>query len=156
MPDNRQLCTFWVGDLFLGVDVTHVQEVVRPQALTTVPLAPPVVRGLINLRGQIVTAIDLAQMLDLPDRADGVELLNVVIRSRGEAISLLVDAIGDVVEIADDACAPVPPTVRTEVRRLLQNTCPLPGRLLLVLDPDAVTDDAALPSASHELEGASA
>lgn len=111
-------------------------------------------RGLINLRGQIVTALDLARVLDLPPRPDDAELLNVVIRSRGEAISLLVDGIGDVIEIPADAYAPVPPTVRPGVRRLLLHACPLPGRLLLVLDPDAVTDDAASsPSPSHELEG---
>ena len=71
MSDTRQLCTFFVDDLYLAVDVLEVQEVIRYQDLTVVPLAPEAVRGLINLRGQIVTAIDMRTMLDLPPLPEG-------------------------------------------------------------------------------------
>ena len=129
----RQYCTFWVDDLYLGVDVREVQEVIRYQEMTPVPLAPPVVRGLINLRGQIVTALDLRRRLDLAPRETG-EPMNVVIRAGDEVVSLLVDDIGDVVEADAAAREDIPPTVRGVARDLLLATYKLPDRLLLVLD----------------------
>src|SRR5712691_1623782 len=99
MSMPRQLCTFMVGDLFFGVEVQQVQEVIRYLPMTRVPLAPRVVEGLINLRGQIVTAIDLRRRLELPERAEGQRPMNIVVRTAGGAVSLLVDDIGEVVEV---------------------------------------------------------
>ncbi|MGN6242769.1 MAG: chemotaxis protein CheW [Motilibacteraceae bacterium] len=129
---SGQYCTFWVDDLYFGVDVMEVQEVIRYQEMTEVPLAPAVVRGLINLRGQIVTAIDLRRRLGLPARDDLP--MNVVVRSGEEPVSLLVDEIGDVVETDPADREDVPPTLRGPARELLAATYKLPGRLLLVLD----------------------
>ena len=129
---SGQYCTFWVQDLYFGVDVMQVQEVIRYQEMTDVPLAPSVVRGLINLRGQIVTAIDLRRRLNLADRTELP--MNVVIRSGDEAISLLVDEIGEVVEIDPADREAVPPTVTGPIRALLTATYKLPDQLLLVLD----------------------
>ena len=90
----------------------QVQEVIRYQAMTRVPLAPTVVSGLINLRGQIVTAIDLRRRLGLAGPADeGLHPMNVVVRTDDGAVSLLVDEIGDVVEVTDDAFEPPPETL---------------------------------------------
>ena len=135
MSEGRQLCTFFVDDLYLGVDVLEVQEVVRYQDLTAVPLAPEAVRGLINLRGQIVTAIDMRTMLGLAP-LDGDELpVNVVIRDGvDEAASLLVDQIGDVVDTADLELEEVPPTLVGAARELVLGAYKLADRLLLVLD----------------------
>ena len=134
MSDSR-LCTFLVDDLYLGVDVTEVQEVIRYQTMTTVPLAPVAVFGLINLRGQIVPALDLRTMLGLPPR-EGDELpTNVVIRDGGDdAVSLLVDSIGDVVDTDGVDFEPVPSTLTGPARELLLGAYKLPGSLLLVLD----------------------
>src|SRR5579875_3258105 len=94
---TRQFATFFVDGLFFGVDVLDVQEVLRYQEMTSVPLAPEVITGLINLRGQIVTALDLRRRLNLKPRADEDEPMNAVIRTKDGVVSFLVDEIGDVV-----------------------------------------------------------
>lgn len=134
MGSDRQLCTFTVEGLFLGVEVTHVQEVLRAQPLTRVPLAPPAVAGLMNLRGQIVTAIDLRQQLALPPRTDATPTMNVVVRADGGVASLLVDEIGDVLELREDSFETPPKTLHDGARELILGAFKLPGRLLLVLD----------------------
>jgi len=132
---DRQLCTFYVDDLYLGVDVMEVQEVIRYQEMTAVPLAPNVVRGLINLRGQIVTALDLRTMLGLGPRPVDELPANVVVGSGGdEAVSLLVDQIGDVVDTIEDDFEPVPPTLSGPAREFVLGAYKLNDRLLLVLD----------------------
>ena len=95
MPDPQQYCTFLVDGHYFGLDVRKVQEIIRYQEMTSVPLASPVVRGLINLRGQIVTAIDLRRRLDLTERPEGTLPMNVVVRTEEGVVSLLVDEIGD-------------------------------------------------------------
>src|SRR5579863_8804310 len=86
---SGQFATFFVADLFFGVDVLRVQEVLRFQQMTPVPLAPDVIEGLINLRGQIVTAIDMRRRLRLPPRAGEKTPMNMVVRSEDGAVSLL-------------------------------------------------------------------
>ncbi len=136
MSADRQFCTFHLGELYLGVDVLRVQEVIRPQPLTRVPLAHPVVRGLINLRGQIVTALDLRRRLALPDRPDDTPAMNVVLHTDDGAVSLLVDEIGEVLTVSDDLFEVPPETLRGEARELIRGAYKLPDRLLLVLDTD--------------------
>jgi purine-binding chemotaxis protein CheW len=131
---TTQLATFWLdGDLY-GVEVGHVQEVLRSQGLTRVPLAPPAVAGLINLRGQVVTAIELRERLGRPHRPEGTEAVVIVVRLHGEAVSLLVDAIADVVDVdARDFEAP-PDTLEGPARTLIRGAYKLQGQLLLALD----------------------
>src|ERR671927_111898 len=112
MANERQYCTFYLDGHYFGLDVLRVQEIIRHQEMTRVPLASPVVRGLINLRGQIVTAIDLRRRLDLPDRPAGQLPVNVVVQTDDGAVSLLVDEIGDVVEVSDRQFEPPPETLR--------------------------------------------
>ena len=131
---TRQFCTFYVDDLFLGIDVQQIQEVIRYQAMTRVPLAAAAISGLINLRGQIVTAIDLRCRLGLPLRKPGEAPMNVVVRDGDNVISLLVDRIGDVLEVDDELFESPPSTVRADVRGLIVGAYKLPQRLLLVLD----------------------
>ena len=125
-----------MNGLFFGVEVLNVQEVLRYQQMTRVPLAPVTVQGLINLRGQIVTAIDLRHRLELPGRADGELPMNVVVRGEDGAVSLLVDEIGDVVEIDDDIFENPPETLRGIARELIKGVYKLKERLLLVLDTE--------------------
>ena len=144
MRTTRQVCTFFVDSLYLGVDVTKVQEVLRFQEMTPVPLAPPVVRGLINLRGQIVTALDLRRRLSLPVAAAGRKPMNVVIRSDDGAVSLLVDEIGDVIEVPEEEFERPPETLNASFRELIRGVYKLPKQLLLLLDTEkAVTVSGA-------------
>lgn len=147
MSETRQLCTFVVDDLHLGVDVTDVQEVIRFQQMTSVPLAPEVVLGLINLRGQIVTVLDLRAMLGLPALESEELPTNVVIRGgQDEAVSVLVDSLSDVVDTDADDFEPVPPTLSGPARDLVLGAYKLPDRLLLVLDTDRVRSVQRLPA----------
>ena len=131
---TKQFCTFYVDDLFLGIDVQQIQEVIRYQTMTRVPLAPAAISGLINLRGQIVTAIDLRCRLGAPLRPADQPPMNVVVRDGENAVSLLVDRIGDVLEVDDELFETPPSTVRADVRGLIVGAYKLPERLLLVLD----------------------
>ena len=102
LATSGQLATFRLdGDLY-GVEVEHVQEVLRSQKLTRVPLAPPAVAGLINLRGQVVTAIELRERLGRSPRSQGTDAVVIVVRLHGEAVSLLVDSIADVIPIVGE------------------------------------------------------
>jgi purine-binding chemotaxis protein CheW len=139
-----QFSTFVLQDLFLGVDVLKVQEVIRYQEMTRVPIAPPMVRGLINLRGQIITAIDLRRRFELADRQEGELPMNVVLRTDDGAVSLLVDEIGDVVEVEEDRFEPIPETVTGMVRELITGVYKLDNRLLLILDTEKASN---LPAA---------
>ena len=117
-----------------------VQEVLRYQEQTRVPLAPRTVRGLINLRGQIVTAIDLRSRLDLSDRPDDQLPMNVVLRTDEGAVSLLVDEIGDVVEVEEEAFERPPETLTGMARELIDGTYKLEDGLLLILDTEKTVD----------------
>jgi purine-binding chemotaxis protein CheW len=141
--DERQYCTFSLGGQCYGIDVLRVQEVIRYQETTRVPLAPPVVRGLINLRGQIVTAIDLRRRLDFPDRPTGEAPVNVVVRTDDGAVSLLVDEIGDVLAASERDYEQPPESLHGTARELIRGAYKLTDRLLLVLDLDRLLDTKA-------------
>lgn len=130
----RQYCTFTLDGLLFGVEVSSVQEVIRFQEMTEVPLAHRVVRGLINLRGQIVTALDLRRRLDLAERPNGEHPMNIVVRTEDGAVSFLVDEIGDVVEVDGSEFERPPETLRGNARTLIPGAYKLQDRLLLVLD----------------------
>ncbi|HXE57021.1 MAG TPA: chemotaxis protein CheW [Gemmatimonadales bacterium] len=144
MGDAGRFCTFSLAGLLFGIEVRAVQEVLRSQAMTRVPLAPAVVSGLINLRGQIVTAIDLRRRLGLEPRPDGAAPMNVVVRTEDGAVSLLVDEIGDVIETSGEALGTLPDTLTGEARTLTRGVYKLPDRLLLALDVERAL---ALPAA---------
>lgn len=134
MALSNQYCTFHLDQFFFGIEVQKVQEVLRFQEMTRVPLAPSVVEGLINLRGQIVTAIELRRRLELQPRPDGQLPMNVVVRTEDGPVSLLVDEIGDVLEMDDDSFERPPETLRGIARELIRGAYKLKDRLLLTLD----------------------
>ena len=136
MAQEHQYCTFYVAGYYFGIDVLKVQEIIRYQEMTRVPLASPVVRGLINLRGQIVTALDLRRRLELEDRSAEQEPVNVVVHTDDGAVSLLVDDIGDVLEVPEDLFERPPETLQGTARELIRGAYKLKDRLLLILDPD--------------------
>jgi purine-binding chemotaxis protein CheW len=136
VANEHQYCTFYVDGQYFGIDVLKVQEIIRYQEMTRVPLAPPAVRGLINLRGQIVMAIDLRRRLERSERPADQLPLNVVVQTDDGAVSLLVDEIGDVLEVAESAFERPPETLTAPARELIRGAYKLPGRLLLILDPE--------------------
>jgi purine-binding chemotaxis protein CheW len=136
MAGKKQFSTVVADRLLFGVEVEKVQEVIRYQEMTRVPLAPPVVKGLINLRGQIVTAVDLRRRLGLRDRASTDLPMNVIVRHEDGAVSLLVDEIGDVLEVEEEAFELPPGTLSGEVRELIRGVYKLKDSLLIALDTD--------------------
>jgi purine-binding chemotaxis protein CheW len=148
MPDTRQFCTLSCGDHLFAVPVAEVQEVIAQQPMTRVPLAPGVVAGLINLRGQIVTAIDLRERLEFAAREQDAPVMNVVVQTQLGTVSLLVDAIGDVVE-ADATQHETPPrTLSGPARRLIRAVYKTEGRLLLEIDTEKAVDIGSLDVAA--------
>ena len=141
MPDEKgisqQFCTFYLDKLFFGAEVEKVQEVIGYQAMTPVPRAPEVIGGLINLRGQIVTAIDLRKRLEMEPRPAGRQPMNVVVRTDEGAASLLVDEIGDVVEVSPASFEAPPETLPETARGLTCGVYKLDGRLLHAVDLSA-------------------
>ncbi len=140
LAPTAQYCTFWVDGLFFGIAVEGVQEVLRYQEMTVVPRAPEAVHGLINLRGQIVTAIDLRCRLGLPVRPASERPMNVIVRSRGEVISLLVDDIGDVIDTSGLSREPAPTNLPSRIQDVVTGVMSMSDAILLVLDADRAVD----------------
>ena len=134
VAETQQYCTFFLKDQFLGVPVQKVQEIIRYQEMTRVPLVPRVIRGLINLRGQIVIAVDLRRRFAMEDRSGSEFPINVVVRTDDGVVSLMVDEIGDVIEV-DQASFEIPPeTLKGSVRSLTPGVYKLKDRLMHALD----------------------
>jgi purine-binding chemotaxis protein CheW len=154
MELKRRSCTFLLDGRLFGIDVERVQEVLRPPGMTRVPLAPPEVAGLINLRGLVVVAVDLRACLGLPPRPAGREPVDLVVRMPDGPVSLLVDEVADVLEIEPSAFEEIPETVTGRAREILRGTYKLKDRLLLVLDVErtlaAVGRVDAAPPTSDE------
>jgi purine-binding chemotaxis protein CheW len=137
---TAQYATFYVHNLLFGIDVQKVQEIIRYQQITLVPCAPSVVEGLINLRGQIITAIDLRRRLGLPARETDKLPMNVVVHTADGVVSLLVDKIGDVLEAQKYRFEPAPDTLQGAFKDLVKGVFKLQDSLLLVLDTELVSE----------------
>jgi purine-binding chemotaxis protein CheW len=139
---EQQICTFFLKGVYFGINVLHVQEVIRPQAITCIPLAPPDICGLINLRGQIITVIDLQRRLEMsePQTQSNIKLVdeaqrfNIIVSFEDEVVSLLVDNVGDVLEFPQNTFQLPPTTLKGKMRWMLAGAYPLPDGFLLVLD----------------------
>jgi purine-binding chemotaxis protein CheW len=154
MRKTRQLTTFYIGEDLYGIDVSWVQEVTGNLPIIPVPLAPPFVRGLINLRGQIATAIGLRQLFGLPSAAkhssDMQGEMSVVCRFEGNLVSLLVDSIGDVMEVSEESFEAPPKTVPIAVRRFLAGVYKTDTELLSLVEISRVS--AEISNAGTEME----
>ena len=131
---SPRLATFWAGGLLLGVDVAMVQEVLTARAITSVPLAPPSMLGLLNLRGQLVTAIDVRHRLGLPGRAAGDGVVNVIVPIDEDVVSLVVDRAGEVVDVDETLYEEVRNVVGETIASVVTGAYKLDGALLSVLD----------------------
>ncbi|AFY33869.1 chemotaxis protein CheW [Calothrix sp. PCC 7507] len=145
---EQQICTFFLKGVYFGIDVRHVQEVIRPQTITRIPLAPPDICGLINLRGQIITVIDLQRRLEMsePQTQSNIKLVdeaqgfNIIVSFEDEVVSLLVDNVGDVLEFPENTFQLPPTTLKGKMRLMLAGAYPLPDGFLLVLDAEKILD----------------
>jgi purine-binding chemotaxis protein CheW len=142
VAEKRSYATCHVGHLLVGVAVESVQEVTAGAELTPVPLAPPVVSGLLNLRGRIVTAIDLRRSLRLADRPADQPPVNLILRAEGGSVGLQVDAVGDVLEVHEDDFEAPPETLRGHLRELITGAYKLDHGLLLVLNTERVVEES--------------
>jgi purine-binding chemotaxis protein CheW len=144
MTDHRestspsQVVTFSSGDYQFGIDVLTVQEVLRTQEMTPVPLAPNEIRGLINLRGNIVTAIGIRERLSLAPATADIELMNLIISLKDGTASLIVDSVGDVLSLDRQRCKPRPSTLKSPLREVVTGVYELERSLLLLLDAEAL------------------
>ena len=139
MKSHRTLCTFQLAGQWFGIEVGSVQEVLRHQPVTALRWANAAVQGLLNLRGQIVTAVDLRRGLGLPDRPEGQAPVNVVVRIPGRTgsapvMSLWVDEVGDVVDVDAADFEATPPTLRGVSREFVRGVYKQSDHLLLALD----------------------
>lgn len=140
MTITQQFCTFFLGEQLFGIPVEQVQEVIQYQDMTRVPLVPEVIRGLINLRGQIVMAVDLRRRLRIAERPAGASMVNVVVRTQEGPVSLLVDSIGDVVEVDEKTAEAPPHTLEGEMRTLIAGVHKLDQGLMHVLNTETACE----------------
>jgi len=134
----QQYCTFYLDKFYFGIEVEQVQEIIKFQEITPVAIAPAVVKGLINLRGQIVTAIDLRRLLELPERDPGQAPMNIVVRTNMGAFSLLADRIGDVLELTDGSFETPPDNLDGIAKELIQRAYKLDSALLMTMEIEKV------------------
>ena len=142
MNDNHSsdYVTFATADQLFGLPIEQVQDVFKPQCITRVPLAGPEIAGVLNLRGRIVTAIDLRSRLDLPARKDAGDAMAIGVEARGESFGLLVDAVGEVLNLPDREREANPINLDRKLAGTAAGVYRLDGHLLVVLDIDRVLD----------------
>jgi len=132
--------TVMIGDHLFGLPISRVQDVFVPERLTRVPLAPPEVAGILNLRGRVVTSIEMRARLDFEPRQAGAPLMAVGIECKGESYGLLVDTVGEVIALSNADCENNPANLDLRLSRVAAGVYRLEGRLLVVLDVDRVLD----------------
>jgi purine-binding chemotaxis protein CheW len=132
--------TVMIGDQLFGLPISRVQDVFMPERLTRVPLASPEIAGVLNLRGRIVTAIDMRLRLGLPPRSDGRPPMAVGIELKGESYGLLIDTVGEVLKLADGTREPNPVNLDQRLARVSAGVNRLEGQLLVILDVDRVLE----------------
>lgn len=140
---TAEFVTMTIAGQLLGIPVLAVDDVLGPHKITSIPMAMPAIAGVLNLRGRIVTAIDVRRRLGLASSADVSECMSIVVEHNGEPYSLLVDGVGDVLTVEAQRCEPNPPTLEDHWREVSRGICQLEDRLLVILDVDALLNISA-------------
>ncbi len=138
--DIRQFVTFTIGSQLCGIPVLQVRDVLAPQEITPIPLAPPAVAGSLNLRGRIVTSVDLRVRLGLPTGGVGQDRMSIVVEHHGDLYSLIIDSVGEVLELSSEKLKRVPATLDASWSRFSTGIYRLDDGLLLVLDIDSILE----------------
>jgi purine-binding chemotaxis protein CheW len=144
---NQQICTFFLENTYFGIGIEDVQEIIRQQPLTPVPLATPDICGLMNLRGQIIPVVDLSCRLGLRSTSCAIgeeSIYNIVVHTPDDVVSFVVDGIGDIVECPVATLEPPPATLDAYVRSCLRGSYKLDHHFLLVLNTPKILDPAPL------------
>jgi purine-binding chemotaxis protein CheW len=135
--------TVMIGGQLFGLSISRVQDVFMPDRLTRVPLAPPEIAGVLNLRGRIVTTIDMRRRLGLPPRSDNKPSMAVGIDLKGESYGLLIDTVGEVMQLGEATREPNPVNLDPRLARVSGGVHRLEGQLMLILDVDSVLNGSA-------------
>lgn len=144
----NEYVTALIGGQLFGLPIRQVQDVFLPERVTRVPLAPPEIAGVLNLRGRIVTLIDLRQRLGMPPRADDAPSMALGVELRGEFYGLLIDSIGEVLKLADETREPNPINLDARLARVSAGIHRLEGQLMIVAEVERVLDIAVMANAA--------
>lgn len=136
LAQTREFLTFMMGDQMFGIPILQVQDVLGPQKITRIPLAPAAIAGSLNLRGRIVTAINMRACLSMPpqEETERGRGMSVVVENHGDLYSLIIDKVGDVLGVADGDFEKNPGTLDPQWRGICQGIYRLQDRLLIILD----------------------
>jgi purine-binding chemotaxis protein CheW len=143
---EAEYVTAVIGGQLFGLPIERVLDVFTPERLTRVPLASPEIAGVLNLRGRIVTAIDMRRRLELPARTPGDPFMAIGIEQEGESYGLLVDQVGEVLKVPASRLDPVPANLDSSWARLATGVHRLEDRLMVVLDVDRSLEHPKLSS----------
>ena len=132
----QEYVTATIGDQLFGLPILRVQDVFMPERVTRVPRAPQEIAGLLNMRGRIVTLIDMRCLLGLEGRRDKAPAMAIGVEMRGESYGLLIDSVGEVLKLDDVAREPNPVNLDPRLARVCAGVHRLEGQLLLVVDVD--------------------
>lgn len=135
-----EFVTVLIADQLFGLPISRVHDVFMVDRLTRVPLAPPEIAGILNLRGRVVTMIDMRRRLDLPAREEGRGNMAVGIEHRGESYGLLIDSVGEVLKISAANRDPNPVNLDPRWARVAEGVVQLEDRLMVVLDVERVLE----------------
>lgn len=133
-PNSKQLLTFTLANQLFGVPVLQVNDVLGPQQITHTPLAPPAIAGVMNLRGRIVTAIDVRCCLNQAQRGEQEKNMSVVVDHNGELFSLMIDSVGDVLHLSEETYENTPATLDPAWRSVSSGIHKLKDKILVILD----------------------
>jgi len=145
MASSEKYATFYLNGICFGVPVERVQEVMEFHEITVVPLSPVVLPGIINLRGQIITTIDLKTRLELAEEEASAQPMMIVVRTSDGPINLVVDRIGNVIDVDPEQFEKPTETLKPGVRSVTTHVCKLEDRLLLVLDTEKIIQVQGVP-----------
>jgi purine-binding chemotaxis protein CheW len=137
--NTREYVTVEIADQLFGIEVTSIHDVFQPQLITRVPMSPPEVKGVLNLRGRIVTAIDARDRLGLPkpDKTDGQDMA-VGVELGNESYGLIIDRVGEVLRLAEKDCEALPSNIDPNWQDVSKGIYRLDGQLLIILDIEKV------------------
>ncbi len=140
-PVNEiQIASFNIGDVLLGIDIALVKEICRPMGMTHIPHVAQCVRGVINLRGEVVTLLDLRQILCLSSKSDPDAQLNLIVQYHGEHVGLCVDHVSDILTLDPTKIEPAPTNIDGIDGRFFRGVYPLKEEIVLVLNLEQVLD----------------
>ena len=140
--------TVMIGSQLFGLPISRVQDVFMPDRMTRVPLSEPEIAGVLNLRGRIVTAIDMRRRLGLPPRDDDKRSMAIGIEMKGESYGLLIDTVGEVMKLGEATLEPNPVNLDAKLARVSAGVHRLDGQLMVILDVDSVLNASAEPLAA--------